>query len=1067
MEKYKVGIWEQVFDFVTWLVIISFLGITIFFDIKQQISIPKLLYPVLILMFGYTWVIRKERKKNYERRERFSYLQQASLSLASSLNLLEVFKTIAETSLLIEKEASACIIEQITAGEPQPRFFLHIQEKPDNTYGKMVVEKENFIFQGIPRDGPSWSIGYKWFIGIPLKLGENIIGCLELYFKKKKKIDKEEIEALIALCKYSAGAITNASAYEETVLALKREKQAFLAISQVDRSLREERLDLEDQLNVILKEAFRATGAVKSEVWVLDEDVNELLCITVYPLVDMVYGVKCKAGDGSLVGETAKSKKHINCTNLQDDPRWTNPLKRRVSTGLFIPLVYREKFVGVMALFNKRGIEAFTNEDINILEGLATQAAIAIFQTKTYYKLKNATSSLVALYEISRTLAEGKELERVLNLILKKGCELFFCDNGSIMLLDEKTGELTIKTAIGLSDEVIRTTKKYVGDGSIAGWVAKEKKPLTLFGRVADERFMSVKEKVKDALCVPMIAKNRLVGVFSLSNRKGSDVFTQSDMELLTTLANEAALAIETALLYDLAQKRIKELLGIKKIASEMMITRDAKEMLGFCLNVGREVLDCEFSWFFEPKDGKYFLLSARGKGRMDERDFEGQAKIGDNTIKWIGENRKPLIIDNCEEDPRFSPIKQFSAENLLGVPVVLGENVLGVIEFFNRQPYFTKDDVRLGLVLADQMAIAIENANLFYETKKKALELSTINQIVGEMVSSTSIDELISKVVSFTTKILRSKKAWFHIVEDRELILKGETGLSDMEKKRENELVLKKGVAGVCALEKEAILISSLRDDKRIRDEDKRMYRDGSYLSAPVFIRNEVVGVLSVSDKLIGSFTEDDLSLLTTLTSQISISVENIRLYLNIENYVRDTFKILSSVVETRDPRTRGHSEKVSKYAGSLAREAGLKDEEIKRIVDASYLVDIGKLGIPENIILKEESDLSLPEIETIKRHPFIGIQMLRQHSSFRGIIQIIYHHHENYDGTGYPDGISGESIPIGSRIIAVCDSYLTALQKGKKKEEVIDFLKRRAASDFDPELVSIFINNVLPKEE
>ncbi len=1050
-------------DFFIWLVVIGFITTTIFLNYKVNIPIRPEIYLILFFLLVSTLIVQGERGKNKKRKECLSCLQNASLSLASSLNLVDIFKQIGESSLNLIKDAVGCIVSQIAGGVPQIRYSLNIQGKPDNTFSMIAKEKENIIYQELPKERPQWSENYRYFIGIPLSLGGNIIGCLELYFKKKKKRIKEETDALITLCAYAANAISNAGQYEETSLALKKEKQAFIALSAVDKSLKEEVLDLEDQLNIILKEAFRSTGAMKSEVWVLEEENKELSCITVYPLVDMVYGVRIKMDEG-LVGEVLTSHKPIKCPDLTKEAKFTNPLKRKISSSLFIPLIYQEKRVGVMALFNKNGNQPFTDADCNILEGISTQAAIAIFQTKMYYKLKNVTAGLVSLYEISRTLAEGKELNNVLQLILKKGCELFSCENGSIMLLDEKTGELTIKVASGLTDEIIRNTKKYIGDGSVAGYVTKERKPLILLGRVADERFSSVKEKAKDALCVPMITKNKLIGVFSLSNRKGQGIFQDADMELLATLANEAALAIETALLYDLSQKRIKELLGIKRIAAEMMLRKDIKEVIGLSLNIGCEILGCRFGWFFEPKEEKYVLVSARGEGRMDERDFESTLKSGDDTVLWISENKKPLMIDKCEEDSRFSPIKGILCKTLLGIPVVSGENLLGVIEFFNKEPYFNKDDVRLGLILANQMAIAIENAELFLDIKKKALELSTVNQMVKEIASVPNLDELSSKVISFGTRVMRSKKAWFHLVEDRELILKGNIGLTDIEKKRESELTLGKGIGGVCALEKEPVLVKDIKTETRIKEEDKRMYKRVPYISYPIVVNNEAIAILSFSEKLMGDpYNEDDLNLLTTLGSQVSIAIENIHLSLNLKQHTIETFKTVSGIIEARDPKTRGYSEMVSKYANQLAKNKGLSEDEIKRIEEASYLIDIGKIGISEEMLLKNENLLTQEEVERINRHPLISVQMLRSHAGFKPIIKLIYHHHENYDGTGYPDSISGENIPIGSRVIAIADNFTRLITTGKTNEEAIGFLKEKSGSWFDPELVSIFINSCL----
>ena len=1050
IKRYKLSIAEQLINFLLWGIVLVFAVVVLVSYCKEGdlLAEPLVLF-LLLLILGYNIVIRTERTRNFRRRERLSYLTQVSLSLAKSLDIEEIRRISAEATLLLTKKGSSCVIEQVDGeGILSPKFYLGLSSPPTNEFGKEVLKK-GCLFE---EKRPSSKIGF------PLICGNDIIGTLEVYLKKGF-IKIEEKEALTILSSYTAQALANAASYEETVLALKKERAGLLAVSKVDRSISEERLNLSEQLNLILKESFRAVGSAKSELWIAEDD--EFSCLTTYPLVDMVYGVKTKMGE-SLISLCAESQRPINCANLSIESKFVDHLKRNLVTGLYLPLVYHKKIVGVMALFNKKQDQPFSDDDIQILDGLSTQAAIAIYQAKTHARLRNIASSLVALYEISRSLAEGKVLDDVLQLILKKGCELFSCENGSIMLLEEKTGELTIKSAIGLSEEIIKSTKKYIGDGSIAGWVAKERKPLILHGKVADEKFSSVKEKVKDALCVPMIAKNRLVGVFSLSNRKGTGLFAQRDMELLSTLENEAGLAIETAILYDLAQKRIKELIGIKRIAAEMIITRDPKEVIGSCLDIGREVFDAEYGWFFIRRNSKYSFHSIRGRRRMDERDF-AHIMFGDKTVEWVGEKREPLIIDNCEDDPRFTVIRGMNVSTILAVPVLKEDNILGVVQFLNKLPYFTKDDIRTAQVLADQMAIAMGNAELFEETKRRVFELSTLNQLVSTMVSTTDIAELLPKVVALSSKVMRSKKCWLHFIEDRELILSAEIGLNDLEKKRESSLSLHNGIAGFCAGEKRGLLISNLMEDTRLSLKDKQMYKPVSYLSCPIMSKNEVIGVISCSDKISGGYLEEDFSLFSTLTSQVAIAIQNAYLYSDLEKQAKETFNTFSEIIGLRHLHLKDYADKVASLSLVLAKRAGLGIEEQERVRDAARLCDIGKIGIDDELFKKPEAEFSEDEIARVKKHPLVSCQILRTQTFLKPILPIVYHHHENYDGTGYIDGLSGENIPIGSRIIAIVDFYCNLLAKGETDSAGKELLRDRAGAQFDPELVSVFINKVL----
>jgi putative nucleotidyltransferase with HDIG domain len=170
-----------------------------------------------------------------------------------------------------------------------------------------------------------------------------------------------------------------------------------------------------------------------------------------------------------------------------------------------------------------------------------------------------------------------------------------------------------------------------------------------------------------------------------------------------------------------------------------------------------------------------------------------------------------------------------------------------------------------------------------------------------------------------------------------------------------------------------------------------------------------------------------------------------------------------LVSAVEARDPYIYGHSRKVSTYAGALAEAIGLSPDEISKVNTAGLLHDIGKIGIPDNVLNKKKK-LNGENWEAIKTHPRLGANIIGNIPHLVPCVSSILHHHERWDGSGYPDGLKGEEIPIGARILAVADSFeaMTSARPYRRalsREEVVKELRQGAGIQFDPYLVEVFI--------
>jgi HD-GYP domain-containing protein (c-di-GMP phosphodiesterase class II) len=226
-------------------------------------------------------------------------------------------------------------------------------------------------------------------------------------------------------------------------------------------------------------------------------------------------------------------------------------------------------------------------------------------------------------------------------------------------------------------------------------------------------------------------------------------------------------------------------------------------------------------------------------------------------------------------------------------------------------------------------------------------------------------------------------------------------------------------------------------------------------------------LGAISVSGKTRDdNFQEEELIILSNLASQIALAIENAKLNADAQQTYLETITALALAVEARDPYSRGHSDRVSKYSVLIAQELGLDEEMITKIKAAAQLHDVGKIGISDEI-LRKPSSLNDYERQIMRQHPIIGegiIVPLRGFSHLRGPIR---HHHEWLNGEGYPDHLVGEQISLEARILVVADSfdaittdrpYRKAMDFATAKQELLKYKGER----YDSKIVDAFIKRI-----
>ncbi len=349
---------------------------------------------------------------------------------------------------------------------------------------------------------------------------------------------------------------------------------------------------------------------------------------------------------------------------------------------------------------------------------------------------------------------------------------------------------------------------------------------------------------------------------------------------------------------------------------------------------------------------------------------------------------------------------------------------------------------------------------------KKRIKRLETLIQTSMVFSSILDIDDLLDTVLHKAEEVMDAEaSSVFRIDEStNELYFITARGLKGKEAK-EIRVPMGKGIVGWVAKHGKPLLVADVRKDPRwFKGVDKKTkFVTRSIIAVPLISRGKIIGVAEVLNKKNNQhFNKIDLEMFQSLSNQIAIAIENASLYRALDELFLSSIRAIVEAVDAKDPYTRGHSGRVVEYSLLIGESLELGKEEIKKLEVSAILHDVGKIGIPDRILGKP-GKLTFEEFTYMKKHPELGSAIIEPIAELRGLIPNILHHHERYDGNGYPGGLKAKKIPYYARIICIADSFdaMTSDRPYRKRLELamaMEELSKNSGSQFDPSLVKIF---------
>lgn len=467
-------------------------------------------------------------------------------------------------------------------------------------------------------------------------------------------------------------------------------------------------------------------------------------------------------------------------------------------------------------------------------------------------------------------------------------------------------------------------------------------------------------------------------------------------------------------------------------------------------------------------------LIFVASKGKGSSGLLGKKIPVGEGIAGWVARTGRSYFAGDATKDRlikrEFGLKIGVTTRNILCVPVKAGNRVLGVMEVLNkrdRKP-FHREDLELLDAISAQMGTVIENTRLFEKYDDKVKKLKILKEVSQVLNSTLDEKEVRRRAMEAATRLMNAEMGSLLLIDEETRELFFEVALGERgEQVKEIRLAMGEGIAEWVASTGQPLIVDDVRKDPRLsrKADDKSAFKTRNMICVPVKVRDKIIGVLQAINKRNGQrFTQWDLEEFGSLAAQVAIAIENANLYKELKEAFLGMAEALGDAIEAKDAYTAGHTRRVLSYSLLMGEHLNLSPPELENLKLAALLHDIGKIGV-EDQILRKPGKLDEAEKQKMEEHTVIGPKIVENIKQMHPVISGIRHHHEEYDGTGYPQQLKGEQIPLVARIIAVADCFdaMTTdrpYRKGLPIQTALDELQKMSGTQFDGKVVEAFLH-------
>jgi PAS domain S-box-containing protein len=1028
-----------------------------------------------------------------KRRQEAENLRQAASIISSTLDTNQVVKEILVALKQVIPYDNATVF--FHEGD-QLRIAMAHGSPRANDLTNLIFPAEDVLLQSVQISGrpiilqdaqkeprfKNWggSFTIHGWMAIPLVTRAKVIGYITLDSYEVGTYDDANVETAMAFANQAAAGIENARLFQEQG---ERSKiiEALAAIANEIATTRE----VFPALDQIAQRALDLLNANHVAIYLVQEDNVTLKTVTAHGSYRKeLLGHTRKAGEG-ITGNVFLNGKPEIVNNTSEDARrviipGTPEKETKLESLMSSPLILHGKSIGVINVWRFKENGLFNEAELNFLVGIAHQVSICIESGRLFQETIRQAQEAAAIAEVGRDISATLQLDVVMERIASYAINLLHAETSAVYLTEATTSTLRAIAALGSESEEIKNDPLTMGDG-ILGNIALQTVGEIVNNTANDPRTIIVRgteqHPFEHIMGVPILLKDRHTGLLAVWRTGPGTEFTPRELEFLTSLARQAAVAIENARLYDEAQRRLKELEIVNRISTSLRLTQSVADMLPILLNETLELVKTPHGsiWLYDHANDRLVQQAARG---VDTKLRHTSLSLMDGIIGHTFRTGKTYLSSDLKSDVLLFDGNRDSIASGLAcacIPIQSTGGPVGVITIEMEMGRQIDDELNLLTIIAEITGNSIHRAQLYDQSQRQVRRLTSLRDIDAAIASSFDLRLTLNILMDHTLSHLNVDAVNIGLYHPDLRTLSYLPGVGfNIASPTRPQVRIGEGLAGQVILKQQTCHITNLQSAPEASNE-LLVKREGfvTYIGIPLIVKGQLKGVFEIFHRMPLSPTPDWMEFLHTLAGQAAIAIDSSQLFENLQRSNQEliqaydtTLEGWARALELRDRETEGHTRRVTELTLRLARYMGVRESELVNIHRGVLLHDIGKMGVPDHI-LKKKGELTKEEWAEMCQHPIYAYNLLSPIAFLRGVLDIPYCHHEHWDGSGYPRGLKGEQIPLSARIFSVVDNWDALLsdrpyRKAWPREKVISYLRESAGKILDPKVVEIFLQMI-----